>query len=489
MGQSEFDFWRLRSAYKFKMPATRRKSLAPEINPPPSLPSSSRPASRRASTATFVAPVNSKVTKKAPAKPVRKNVAKAVETIVEAQKENSFVAGDMFDFSGMELLSPRGPMTRSRRTSVYVPPSKGGLVTSTVRKSVTKKPRTSNLDSVMETPKAEESYTQPEQNNVSKPQPVLKIVESPEGEISFKTESLSGMTPQMIEQHTKLLAKKDIIKNSSVIISPIKKLVKPRALPTKPVAKPLAEPVEKPIEKPVTKPAEKPVSKPATKPVAKLAPKSPKKKASSLPLPKLTIPKKIASVQKENVPGTPQQADPGNLLKRNLKRKVDTRMDKKIDEIPKNSSPYTLLMGETENGSPVEHFVKISKPTKTNVTGTPGPALKMKQKRVLQPLKAQNNQNNIQQEEEKYQPHRKSPRLLATPKKLNLSNAPIDNTNTKTEIEPTMTTPKLETENQAVNKVLAKQKTMDNAARSSNATANSGGQMITGDLASMCVIM
>ena len=139
----------------------------------------------------------------------------------------------------------------------------------------------------------------------------FQIVESPEGEISFKTESLSGMTPQMIEQHTKLLAKKDIIKNSSVIISPIKKLVKPRALPTKPVAKPLAEPVEKPIEKPiekpVTKPADKPVSKPvskpATKPVAKLAPKSPKKKASSLPLPKLTIPKKIASVQKENVPG------------------------------------------------------------------------------------------------------------------------------------------------------------------------------------------
>merc|ERR1712029_374617 len=109
MGQSEFDFWRLRSAYKFKMPATRRKSLAPEINPPPSLPSSSRPASRRASTATFVAPVNSKVTKKAPAKPVRKNVAKAVETIVEAQKENSFVAGDILTSVVWSYYLPKDP--------------------------------------------------------------------------------------------------------------------------------------------------------------------------------------------------------------------------------------------------------------------------------------------------------------------------------------------------------------------------------------------
>ena len=85
--------------------------------------------------------------------------------------------------------------------------------------------------------------------------------------------------------------------------------------------------------------------------------------------------------------GTPQPTDPGNLLKRNLKRKVDVRMDKKIDEIPKNSSPYTLVMSETENGSPVEQFVKMnSKPSKENVTGTPAPALKKRQNRILQPL-------------------------------------------------------------------------------------------------------
>ena len=66
--------------------------------------------------------------------------------------------------------------------------------------------------------------------------------------------------------------------------------------------------------------------------------------------------------------GTPQPTNPGNLLKKNLKRKVDVRMDKKLDEIPKNLSPYTLIVGETENGSPVEQFIK-TKPSKENITG------------------------------------------------------------------------------------------------------------------------
>ena len=146
-------------------------------------------------------------------------------------------------------------------------------------------------------------------------------------------------------------------------------------------------------------------------------------------------------------------------------------------------------MGETENGSPVENFVKISKPSKENITGTPGPALKMRQNRVLQPLR--NTNNKIQENGNGYtNPQRKSPRLLATPKHLNLSNTvEIKNSTKQVEIEPTMTTPKLETENQAVNKTLAKQKLEITAAMRSNATANSGGQLVTGDLASLCTIM
>merc|ERR1712021_34762 len=366
-----------------------------------------RQASRRVSTAAFVAPAASKVSKKAPpAKPVRKNAAKKT---TETLEENSFVAGDLFDFSGIEFSATRGPMTRSRRTSVYVAPG-AGLITSTARKSVAKKPRTSNLDSVMETPKAEGSYVQPELNDEVSKTELNVIVESPPGEVSFKTET---MTPQMIEQQVRLLAKRDIIKNSSVVISPIKR-------PSK-----------------VLQP----------KQVAAL--KLPKKKASNLPLPKLTVPKKIASVQNENLPGTPQATEPGNLLKKHLKRKVDVRMDKKIDEIPKNSSPYALVMGETENGSPVENFVKISKPSKENITGTPGPALKMRQNRVLQPLR--NTNNKIQENGNgNTNPQRKSPRLLATPKHLNLGNKIISTavkiSTKQEEIEPTMTTPKLETE-------------------------------------------
>merc|ERR1712008_170266 len=434
-------------AYKYKMPATRRRSLAPASNPPPSLPSSTRQASRKVSTAAFVAPAASKVSKKAPpAKPVRKNAAKKT---TETLEENSFVAGDLFDFSGIEFSATRGPMTRSRRTSVYVAPG-AGLITSTARKSVAKKPRTSNLDSVMETPKAEGSYVQPELNDEVSKTELNAIIESPPGEVSFKTET---MTPQMIEQQVRLLAKRDIIKNSSVVISPIKR----------------------------------PSNVLQPKQVAAL--KLPKKKASNLPLPILTPPTKIASVQNENLPGTPQATEPGNLLKKHLKRKVDVRMDKKIDEIPKNSSPYALVMGETENGSPVENFVKISKPSKENITGTPGPALKMRQNRVLQPLR--NTNNKIQENGNgNTNPQRKSPRLLATPKHLNLSNTvAIKNSTKQAEVELIMTTPKLETENQAVNKTLAKQRLEITAAMRSNATANSGGQLVTGDLASLCTIM
>jgi len=470
------------------MPATRRRSLAPVPNPPPSLPSSTRQAAKRVSTASFVAPAASKVSKKAPpAKPVRKNAGKKT---TETPAENSFVAGDLFDFSGMEYSATRGPMTRSRRTSVYVAPG-AGLITSTARKSVAKKTRTSNLDSVMETPKAEGSYVQPELNDEVLKTEENAIVESPPGEVSFKTET---MTPQMIEQQARLLAKRDIIKNSSVVISPIKrpsKVLQPKQvaalkLPKKKASSNLPLPLLTPPTKIETVQNENLPAK-----VAAL--KSPKKKASTLPLPKLTVPKKIAAVQNENVPGTPQATEPGNLLKKHLKRKVDVRMDKKIDEIPKNSSPYALVMGETENGSPVENFVKISKPSKENVTGTPGPALKMRQNRVLQPLR--NNTNNKIQENENgnTNPQRKSPRLLATPKHLNLSNkitaTAVKISTKQAEIEPTITTPKLETENQAVNKTLAKQRLEITSAMRSNATANSGGQLVTGDLASLCTIM
>jgi len=524
--------------------ASRRRSMA--LNPPPSLASSTKPPSRKASTATFVAPVSSKVSKKAPSKPVRKSIGRKLhDEPTEVPKENSFVAGDLFDFNGQTMLtpakSPKGPMTRARRSSMYVPPMKNGMVTSTARRSVTKKSKASNLDSVMETPTIEESVAEESYTGTEKK--IEPVVESPPGEVSFKAES---MTPQMIEQQNRLLAKREGISPSRVVISPMKKVTKTEEKPTehveeKPVevleekkeivaekvvtkvenltpqmmeqqksllakkeGKKMTKLQEKPAKslsnlplspiKKVFKAQEKPVKTSKTK---EIIAKSPKKKASTLPLPKLTIPKKIAKVQKENIPGTPQPTDPGNLLKKNLKRKVDVRMDKKLDEIPKNLSPYTLIVGETENGSPVENFVK-TKPSKENITGTPAPVSKFRKNRILQPLDLENIITN--EDEPTSYSFRKSPRLLATPNKLNMSAAENTLENKDVQKRPKIAedikaqtspkTPKLETKNLAVNKALAKQKSEIVSSRSCNSTtSNDGGQMITGDLASLCVIM
>ena len=74
--------------------------------------------------------------------------------------------------------------------------------------------------------------------------------------------------------------------------------------------------------------------------------------------------------------GTPKAVDPMNVLKKNLRQKVDKNLDDKVAGLPENSSPYAMLSGETENGTPVERFVKIQKPTAEIaakfVTGTPG---------------------------------------------------------------------------------------------------------------------
>ena len=168
---------------------------------------------------------------------------------------------------------------------------------------------------------------------------------------------------------------------------------------------------------------------------------------------KLALPK----VQKAQaaVPGTPQPMDPSNILKRNMKQKVETQLDKKVQEIPK--SPYTLLIGETENGSPVEHFVKMAKkPSKENVTGTPAPVRRSARK-AFTPIM----DNNVQAGSPHPNPMKNR---LGTPKKLDMTVEAMD----------------VETENQAINKTLAKV---------NSPPAQAANQMITGDLAKMCAIM
>ena len=190
------------------MPSVRRSSMA-AFNPPAPTSNSTR-SSRRASIAPFAAPSESKVTKKiAPAKPKRasisapkaaRNVTKK-DTLVKNQEESSFVAGDLFNFS--EVESPKGPMTRARRSSIYVAPGKNILpITSTKLRSVTKKSRRV-LEAVLETPIAAEASFMPKGSDIGSNQL------SPEGEVSFKDQILNKSS--------------SVMKESKVVISPIKK--------------------------------------------------------------------------------------------------------------------------------------------------------------------------------------------------------------------------------------------------------------------------
>lgn len=332
-------------------------------------------------------------TKTAQSKPAK---APIKPTIKKFQNEDSFVAGDVFDFSGME--SPKGVMTRSRRSSVFV--AKPPLMTSTARRSAVKS--RAKLDSVMETPddasfvhktpaKIDEdtalSAMKSEKKKAPQTPPTAQLQQSFDNEIVFnENTSLSAVkSAKKSARKTSILAKKNNIRPSSVVISPIKKAALQRAF------------------------------------------------ASQI------INVKPASTA-SGFPGTPQPADPSNLLRKNLKRKVEMQLTQKVQELPQNSSPYTLLEGETENGSPAEHFVKMSrKPTNTIVTGTPAPP-RIKRSRILQEV-----DDNVA---------------------------------------------KVETNNAAVNKAMQRKTAAENDPQVPyQKSDNAGAQIITGDLASLCVVM
>ena len=265
-------------------------------------------------------------------------------------------------------------------------PNKELPITSTKRRSAVKK--TKPLDSVLETPEA-------------------SFVQKPRRK-SLKADN------------------KENLKESRVIISPIKKAAITKAFgPSATIS---------------------PIKKAAIK-----------KALETTPKPRLLKPK--VQQQTSGVPGTPQPMDPANILKRNLKKQVEVQMDQKVQEIP--NSPYTLLIGETENGSPVEHFVKMAKkPSKENVTGTPVPVRRSARK-AFTPI---TENQNVQAGSGVKSPHPNPRNRLGTPKKLDMTTEAME----------------IETENKAVNKTLAK---------TGAAQAPGNAQMITGGLADMCAIM
>lgn len=100
-----------------------------------------------------------------------------------------------------------------------------------------------------------------------------------------------------------------------------------------------------------------------------------------------------------NVPPTftPQALDPRKLLRKTLKTKVENQIDSKVLNLPRGS-PYTLMRGYTENGSPAEELVKLSfLPSRAEavkfMTATPAP-----QKRLLRSAKIELKRDDVETE-------------------------------------------------------------------------------------------
>ena len=79
--------------------------------------------------------------------------------------------------------------------------------------------------------------------------------------------------------------------------------------------------------------------------------------------------------------GTPKSTNPTALLRNNLKEQVKQKMEDKVAALPP-SSPYTLMEGENENGSPSYEFTRLTnKPRSAQaavkyLTATPGVAIR-----------------------------------------------------------------------------------------------------------------
>ncbi len=106
-------------------------------------------------------------------------------------------------------------------------------------------------------------------------------------------------------------------------------------------------------------PSPRPSSANTFAPAPERPPLSPKKKTENLP----TLDPAAASLAAAPAPaanaflGTPQSANPMAMLKNNLKSRVRRQLEEKIARMP--TSPYALMEGETETGSPEYAFSKV----------------------------------------------------------------------------------------------------------------------------------
>jgi hypothetical protein len=324
--------------------STRRQSLAPRASNPP-LATASR-ASRRVSSV-LMAPVKTGFVAK-PAK--RGRPKKAQENIlptpskgrgrpkkqqstgsIASEESDDFVTGDMFDFNALESPKVKGPMTRSRRSSIYVGVPLGGGITSTKRRAAVK----SRLDAVMETPDQD-----------SEDQEVSFVAKSIKKSAIINKQPKS-QTPVASKKLTPIVAKK-VTPASIKKSTPFRKATPVRPRNSTPYSSPTARHLANAFKPSsvVISPLKKAALQRAFAAHATMVPspqiKAPKRnftaennfKVDNLLLIMFFIFAVSMNLQSPKAgksagfPGTPQPADPANLLRKTLKRKVETQMDK-----------------------------------------------------------------------------------------------------------------------------------------------------------------
>jgi len=308
-------------------PSSRRKSMMPPPSKLASIPATKvaakTTASSRAKAAVAKPAAPSKATVAKPAaKSVKTGIGKKATTTtksVRVAETVNFVSAEAFDF-GVPLEEeqepvadvPTGPMTRARRrTSVFVgrvPPP-----------AATKAKKASRIS-----------------------------IEQVDEDVSFAVEKTVSPSPVQTSTAVKANA------------GPALKLTEPLT--------PIVELKRMPSGEYKNTPARRQTAQKSSKKVAKKSP------LAVVPInitPLKSAKKKVqkAAAAPIGTPGAP--VDPINVLKRNVKKKVEAGLEAKVAGLPGNSSPYAMLTGQTESGSPVQRFVKIKDRAAKYVTGTP----------------------------------------------------------------------------------------------------------------------
>jgi len=205
-------------------------------------------------------------------------------------------------------------------------------------------------------------------NNVTKPQEKkMSTKETLSAKTGVKRALETKATPI---QNKRIKLEKETPKTPKTVETPKVKKSKTPATTKKQSKTPKPEIKAEPIT-PVTPEVASVVSKSkstAKKSASKKTPKLMAQYKQKTPVGSLKKPLKRLSVAKS----TPAQVKPSDLLKKNLKRQVETAIIKKIGSKP-DSSPYTISVTDGSDSSPV--FTKVesvtSKVVKKHITGTP----------------------------------------------------------------------------------------------------------------------